>query len=91
MLSRLLHNAATADLATASARTLVEERYRSLREQVPIIYLLGLVNISAMEFAATGRLAPGLNLPTFIGACGVIRMWHWFGRGSGSRARLPKA
>lgn len=66
------------DLSTPSARALIEERYWSLRRQVPIVYLLGLVNLSAMEFATTGRLVPGFNLPTFIAACGILRMTQWF-------------
>lgn len=74
------------DLSSRSARTIVEERYWSLRRQVPIVYLLGLVNLSAMEIAANGHLSPGLNLPTFIAACGLLRLWHWFGRGSGHDA-----
>ena len=74
------------DLATGAGRALLEERYWSLRRQVPIVYLLGLVNLSAMEIAATGRLSVGLNLPTFIATCGLIRAWHWFGRGSGHEA-----
>ena len=66
-------------LGPGADAALIEERYRSLRRQVPIIYLLGFVNLSAMELAATGRLSFGLNLPTFIAACGLIRMYHWFG------------
>jgi diguanylate cyclase (GGDEF)-like protein len=86
MLIRLIEQCVRTDLTTRSGRALVEERYWSLRRQVPIIYLLGLVNVSAMELAATGKLAPGINLPTFIAACGIIRLWQWFGRGSGSQA-----
>ena len=66
------------DLSTPSGRAVIEERYWSLRRQVPIVYLLGLVNLSAMEFATTGRLVPGLNLPTFIAACGILRLTQWF-------------
>ena len=67
------------DLSSKSGRALVEERYRSLRRQVPIIYLLGLVNLSAMEIAAGRSLTIGLNLPTFILACALIRLRDWFG------------
>lgn len=67
-----------ADLSTPSGRAVVEERYWSLRRQVPIVYLLGLVNLSAMELATSGRLVPGLNLPTFIAGCGILRMTQWF-------------
>jgi len=67
-----------ADLSTVSGRALVEERFWSLRRQIPIIYLLGFVNLSAMELASNGKLSPGVNLPTFIAACGLLRVWHWF-------------
>ena len=86
ILDRLKRSFGEPDARSASGRALIEERYRSLRRQVPIVYLLGLVNLSAMEIAATGRLSLGLNLPSFIAFCGLIRLWHWFGKGSGADA-----
>ena len=88
MLHWLMQKSVEADLATASGRAVVEERYRSLRRQVPIVYLLGLVNLSALELASTGKLSVGLNLPTFIGACGLIRLYQWFGVGNNSTHEL---
>ncbi len=79
MLSGLISRRFGTDLATRSGRALVEEHYWSLRRQTPVVYLLGLVNLSAMEIAATGTLRIGVNVPTFIAACGVVRMWHWYG------------
>jgi diguanylate cyclase (GGDEF)-like protein len=78
-LPSLMQKYVAADLASASGRAIVEERYWSLRKQVPIVYLLGLINLSAMEIATTGRLSVGINLPTFIAACGLLRMVQWFG------------
>src|SRR4051812_37584941 len=75
-----------ADLSTRSGRALVEEHYWSLRRQTPIVYLLGVVNLSAMEIAATDTFSPGLNVPSFIAVCGLIRMWHWYG---GKNAKAP--
>ena len=66
------------DIATAAGRALIEERFWSLRRQVPIIYLLGFVNLSGLELSATGRLSVGLNLPTFIALCAIIRLAQWF-------------
>src|SRR3954464_5548986 len=77
-LERLLNRYVGADVSTAAGRSIIEERYWSLRRQVPIVYLLGFVNLSAMELATTGRLSCGLNLPTFIGACGLLRIAQWF-------------
>jgi diguanylate cyclase (GGDEF)-like protein len=79
MLSQVLQKHFRTDLGTRSGRALVEEHYWSLRRQTPIVYLLGFVNLSAMEVAATGSVAPGLNVPTFIAVCGLLRLWHWYG------------
>ena len=81
MLRRLMQKFVDTDLTTAAGRALVEERYWSLRKQVPIVYLLGFVNLSGMELATSGRLSPGLNLPTFIALCALIRIAQWFGGG----------
>jgi diguanylate cyclase (GGDEF)-like protein len=80
MYRQLMQKWVAAELGTSAGRALVEERYWSLRRQVPIVYLLGFVNLSGMELATSGHLSVGLNLPTFIVACGVIRLTHWFGR-----------
>ena len=86
MPSQLMRKYFGADLSTRSGRAIVEEHYWSLRRQTPIVYLLALVNLSAMEIAAGGTLSAGLNVPTFIAACGLVRMWHWYGNG---RAGVP--
>ena len=76
-----MQNFVDTDLTTAAGRALVEERYWSLRKQVPIVYLLGFVNLSGMELATSGKLSPGFNLPTFIAFCALIRIGQWFGGG----------
>lgn len=81
MLHRLMQRFVDSDLTTSAGRALVEERYWSLRRQVPIVYLLGFVNLAGMELATSGKLMPGINLPTFIAVCAVIRIGQWFGGG----------
>jgi diguanylate cyclase (GGDEF)-like protein len=78
LLQRLVQRCVGGDLSTVLGRDLVEERYWSLRRQVPIVYILGFVNLSALELASTGRLSAGINLPTFIAVCGLIRLSQWF-------------
>jgi predicted signal transduction protein with EAL and GGDEF domain len=78
MLQRLIQSCVETDLGTASGRAIAEERYWSLRRQVPVVYLLGFVNLSGLELATTGKLSIGPNLPTFIAACGLIRLIQWF-------------
>src|SRR3954464_4517570 len=77
-LERLLNRYVGADVSTAAGRAIVEERYWSLRRQVPVVYLLGFVNLSGLELATTGQLSVGANLPTFIAACGIFRLIQWF-------------
>ncbi|MFL6774965.1 MAG: putative bifunctional diguanylate cyclase/phosphodiesterase [Sphingomicrobium sp.] len=83
MIDRLMQRFVASDLTTAAGRALVEERYWSLRRQVPIVYLLGFVNLAGMELATGGRLSPGINLPSFIVLCAVIRLVNWFAGGKG--------
>lgn len=78
MFQKLIRRLVGADLGSASGRAIVEERYASLRRQVPIVYLLGFVNLTGMELATGGSLALGLNLPTFVGVCGTIRLVQWY-------------
>ena len=85
MIRELIRRFLEVDLATASGRAIAEERYASLRRQVPIVYLLGFVNLAGMEMATVGRLAPGFNLPTFIAFCGLVRLSQWYGA-----SRKPK-
>jgi diguanylate cyclase (GGDEF)-like protein len=86
MPKRFIQHYLGVDLSTPSGRAIIEERYWSLRRQVPIVYLLGLVNLSAMEVAAGRSLTIGVNLPTFILTCALIRLRDWFGSGSGTNA-----
>ncbi|HJP69906.1 MAG TPA: diguanylate cyclase, partial [Sphingomicrobium sp.] len=66
---------------TAVGRAIIEERFSSLRRQVPVVYLLGFVNLSGLELTSTGRLTLGLSLPTFVLLCGLLRLYHWLNVG----------
>jgi diguanylate cyclase (GGDEF)-like protein len=78
LLNKIVRRALDADPHSPSGRALIEERYCSLRRQVPIVYLLAFVNFSGMELATSGELSVGLNLPTFIAVCGLARVLTWF-------------
>lgn len=81
MLDRLMRMIVHGDAGDAASLAIVEERFRSLRSQLPIIYLLGFVNLSGLELATSGELSIGPNLPTFIAACGILRLSQWLGSG----------
>ena len=66
------------EIETPSGRAIVEERYSALRRQIPIIYLLAVVNLCGLELATAGKLSPGLNFPTALCAFAVARIAQWF-------------
>lgn len=67
----------TGDVRTPMGRAIVEERYRALRRQVPVIYLVALVNLLGLQLATTGELVVGLNPPTAMTICALIRIGQW--------------
>ena len=71
------------EIDTSAGRALVEERYAALRQQIPIIYLLAVVNLCGMEVTTTGKLVVGLNVPTVLTLCAAVRVVQWL--------RPPKA
>lgn len=65
------------EIDTPTGRAIVEERYATLRRQIPVIYLLALVNLAGLEIASGESLSIGLNLHTLIAACAVFRIAQW--------------
>lgn len=65
------------EIGTAAGRAIVEERYSALRRQVPVIYLLAVTNICGLELATGRPLQVGLNFPTFLTLCALVRMIQW--------------
>ena len=77
MLDRVMRRIVDVDPGTSVGRAIIEERFSSLRRQVPVVYLLGFINLSGLELTSTGRLTIGMNLPTFILLCGLLRLYQW--------------
>lgn len=65
------------EIDTALGRALTEERYKTLRQQVPIIYLLAAANLFGLQLATVGKLIVGVNLPTFVSVCALVRVLQW--------------
>lgn len=66
------------EVRTPGGRALVEERYRSLRRQVPIIYLIAVVNLFGLHVATGGEFAIGINIPTALLVCAAVRIAQWW-------------
>lgn len=65
------------EVETAAGRAIVEERYTTLRRQVPVIYLLALVNLFGLQVATSGEFEFGANPPTLLALCAAVRMFQW--------------
>jgi diguanylate cyclase (GGDEF)-like protein len=65
------------EIDTASGRAIVEERYFALRQQIPIIYVLAVVNLCGLQLATGNKLEFGVNVPTLLGICAFVRVLQW--------------
>lgn len=68
---------AAGEIQTVAGRALVEERYAALRRQVPIIYILVVVNMFGLQVAASGKVEFGINVPSAVAICAVLRIAQW--------------
>ena len=65
------------EIESLTGRAIAEERYATLRRQVPVVYLLAFVNLAGLELATCGCLSFGFNLPTALGLVGLVRIAQW--------------
>lgn len=65
------------EVESRTGRALVEERYSTLRRQIPIIYMLAAVNLFGLQLASSGTVEIGLNVPSAVAACAAIRIIQW--------------
>lgn len=65
------------EIDTPLGRAVTEERYKTLRRQVPIIYLLAASNLFGLQLATAGKLSVGVNLATFVSLCALVRIAQW--------------
>lgn len=65
------------EVVSRIGRATVEERYSTLRKQIPIIYLLASVNVVGLQIQIKGEVEVGLNMPTAFSLCAALRLWQW--------------
>src|SRR5688572_1681756 len=61
---------------TLAGRSLLEERYRALQRQIPLLYLIALANFIGLHFATTG-VRSFLSASSLLAALVVVRLVHW--------------
>ncbi len=78
------------DIETPTGRAIVEARYSTLRRQVPIVYVLALVNLAGLQLATGGRITVGFNLLTGLAIVALIRVAQWRRGGDLSHADMVR-
>jgi predicted signal transduction protein with EAL and GGDEF domain len=74
---RILAYFSAGEVETPLEQAVVEERYRALRRQVPLVYLVALVNLFGLQLGTVGKVTIGANLPTVLLLWSAIRILQW--------------
>jgi diguanylate cyclase (GGDEF)-like protein len=65
------------EVETVGGRILLEERFRALQRQVPLLYIVIFSNMVGLYLASGGRFDSFVDFPLIVGALIVIRVAHW--------------
>jgi diguanylate cyclase (GGDEF)-like protein len=62
---------------TAFGRALLQERYRALQRQVPLLYTIAIVNFAGLVFASGAHAFTLFHPANLLLVLVSIRLWHW--------------
>jgi diguanylate cyclase (GGDEF)-like protein len=62
---------------TVAGRALVEERYRALLRQIPLLYVVALANYLGLHLATGGEIDSFYSPSTLLAGLVVFRLFHW--------------
>jgi diguanylate cyclase (GGDEF)-like protein len=62
---------------TRAGRALLEERYRALQRQIPLLYTVALTNFLGLHLATGGHLGSLYSFSTLLVALVCLRLVHW--------------
>ncbi|HEX8574392.1 MAG TPA: EAL domain-containing protein [Allosphingosinicella sp.] len=62
---------------TAGGRALLEERFRTLQRQIPLLYLVIFTNMVGLYLAAGGAVDSPFDFPAVLTLLIVVRLGHW--------------
>jgi diguanylate cyclase (GGDEF)-like protein len=65
------------EVETVGGRILLEERFRALQRQVPLLYVVIFSNMVGLYLASGGRFDSLFDFPLLVGALIVMRVAHW--------------
>jgi diguanylate cyclase (GGDEF)-like protein len=63
--------------AGAASPALLEERYKALQRQVPLLYLIALTNCLGLQIATAGWLRLDFGVATVLSGGVILRLVHW--------------
>jgi diguanylate cyclase (GGDEF)-like protein len=65
------------EVETVGGRILLEERFRALQRQIPLLYIVIFANMVGLYLASGGRFDSLLDFPLLVGGLIVMRVAHW--------------
>jgi diguanylate cyclase (GGDEF)-like protein len=65
------------EVGTVGGRILLEERFRALQRQVPLLYVIIFSNMIGLYLASGGRFDSVFDFPLLVGGLMVMRVVHW--------------
>ena len=74
---RLVRLIDAGEVESVGGRILLEERFRALQRQVPLLYIVIFSNMVGLYLASGGRFESLLDFPLLVGGLIVMRVVHW--------------
>jgi diguanylate cyclase (GGDEF)-like protein len=74
---RLVRLIDAGEVESVGGRILLEERFRALQRQVPLLYIVIFSNMIGLYLASGGRFDSLIDFPLLVGALIVVRVAHW--------------
>jgi diguanylate cyclase (GGDEF)-like protein len=74
---RLVRLIDAGEVESVGGRILLEERFRALQRQIPLLYLVIFANMIGLYLASGGRFDAAFDFPALVGALIVFRVGHW--------------
>jgi diguanylate cyclase (GGDEF)-like protein len=74
---RLVRLIDAGEVESVGGRILLEERFRALQRQIPLLYLVIFANMIGLYLASGGRFDAAFDFPALVGALIIFRVGHW--------------
>ncbi|MEA3065541.1 MAG: hypothetical protein QOJ27_1993 [Sphingomonadales bacterium] len=76
-IGKLIRAIDAGEVESVGGRILLEERFRALQRQIPLLYVVIFANMIGLYLASGGRFDAAFDFPALVGALIVFRVGHW--------------